>query len=63
MFGVCYLDIQNRLIDFEVLFAGTLTQTSVFPREVVKAVLARNAGAVLVVHNHPSGFAEPSQRR
>jgi DNA repair protein RadC len=49
------------LIDFEVLFTGTLTQTSVFPREVVKAVLQHNAGAVLVVHNHPSGFAEPSR--
>jgi DNA repair protein RadC len=60
MFGVIFLDIQNRLIDFEVLFAGTLTQTSVFPREVVKAVLARNAAAVLLVHNHPSGCAEPS---
>ena len=60
MFGVIFLDIQNRLIDFEVLFAGTLTQTSVFPREVVKAALARNAAAVLLVHNHPSGCAEPS---
>jgi DNA repair protein RadC len=61
MFGVLFLDPQNRLIDFEVLFTGTLTQTSVFPREVVKAVLQHNAGAVLVVHNHPSGFAEPSR--
>ena len=60
MFGVIFLDAQNRLIDFEVLFTGTLTQTSVFPREVVKAALARNAAAVMLVHNHPSGCAEPS---
>jgi DNA repair protein RadC len=50
MFGVLFLDAQNRLIDFEVLFTGTLTQTSVFPREVVKAALARNAAAVRSVH-------------
>ena len=61
MFGVLFLDTQNRLIDFEVLFTGTLTQTSVFPREVVKAVLMHNAGAVLLVHNHPSSLAEPSR--
>ena len=50
-----YLDAQNRLIEFEALFTGTLTQTSVYPREVVKAALARNAAAVMFVHNHPSG--------
>jgi len=61
VFGVIYLDAQNRLIDFEALFSGTLTQTSVYPREVVKAALARNAAAVMFVHNHPSGCAEPSQ--
>jgi DNA repair protein RadC len=61
VFGLIYLDAQNRLIDFEALFAGTLSQTSVYPREVVKAALARNAAAVLAVHNHPSGCAEPSQ--
>ncbi len=61
VFGVIYLDAQNRLIDFEALFTGTLTQTSVYPREVVKAALARNAAAVMLVHNHPSGCAEPSQ--
>ena len=62
MFGVIFLDIQNRLIDFEVLFAGTLTQTSVFPREVVKAVLSRNAAAVLLVHfvaRHKMNFMFP----
>ena len=60
MFGVVFLDAQNRLIDMEVLFPGTLTQTTVFPREVVKAALARNAAAIMLVHNHPSGCAEPS---
>jgi len=60
MFGVVFLDAQNRLIDMEVLFTGTLTQTTVFPREVVKAALARNAAAIMLVHNHPSGCAEPS---
>ena len=61
MFGVVFLDIQNRFLDFEVLFARTLTQTSVFPREVVKAALVRNAAAVMFVHNHPSGDPEPSE--
>lgn len=60
VFGVLFLDAQNRLIDFEALFTGTLTQTSVYPREVVKAALARNAAGVMFVHNHPSGCAEPS---
>ena len=60
MFGVVFLDAQNHLIDVEVLFTGTLTQTTVFPREVVKAALARNAAAIMLVHNHPSGCAEPS---
>ena len=61
VFGVIYLDAQNRLIEFELLFTGTLTQTSVYAREVVKAALARNAAAVMFVHNHPSGCAEPSR--
>ena len=61
VFGVIFLDAQNRFIDFDVLFTGTLTQASVFPREVVKAALARNAAAVMFVHNHPSGCAEPSR--
>jgi DNA repair protein RadC len=60
VFGVLWLDAQNRLIAFEELFRGTLTQTSVYPREVVKAALARNAAAVIMTHNHPSGVAEPS---
>ncbi len=61
VFAVAYLDAQNRLIDIEMLFEGTLTQTSVYPREVVRLALARNARSVILAHNHPSGVAEPSQ--
>ena len=60
-FGVLFLDSQNRLIAFESMFRGTLAQTSVYPREVVKRALAHNAGAVILTHNHPSGVAEPSR--
>jgi DNA repair protein RadC len=56
-----FLDSQNRLLAFEEMFRGTLAQTSVYPREVVKAALARNAAAVIFAHNHPSGVAEPSR--
>ena len=55
-----FLDSQNRLIAAEEMFRGTLTQTSVFPREVVKRSLYFNAAAVIFAHNHPSGLAEPS---
>ena len=61
IFVVVLLDSQHRVIATEELFAGTLTQTSVYPREVVKVALRWNAGAVLFAHNHPSGVAEPSQ--
>ena len=61
VFVALWLDAQNRLIASEELFRGTLTQTSVFPREVVKRALANNAGAVILAHNHPSGLAEPSR--
>lgn len=58
---VClFLDAQNRLIAAEELFRGTLTQTSVYPREVVKTALRYNAATIIVAHNHPSGIAEPS---
>lgn len=58
---VCrFLDAQNRLISADELFRGTLTQTSVYPREVVKAALRHNAAAIVLSHNHPSGVAEPS---
>lgn len=60
-FLALWLDAQNRLIAEEELFRGTLTQTSVWPREVVKQALAWNAAAVIFAHNHPSGVAEPSQ--
>ena len=56
-----FLDSQHRLIAAEELFRGTLAQTSVYPREIVKAALARNAAAVIFAHNHPSGVAEPSR--
>jgi DNA repair protein RadC len=61
IFVVLFLDAQNRLIGMEKLFAGTLTQTSVYPREVVKRALHHNAAAVIFAHNHPSGVTEPSR--
>jgi DNA repair protein RadC len=60
-FMALFLDSQNRLLAARELFRGTLAQTSVYPREVVKAALAHNAAAVLFAHNHPSGVAEPSR--
>jgi DNA repair protein RadC len=56
-----FLDAQHRVLAAEEMFHGTLTQTSVYPREVVKRALALNAAAVIFAHNHPSGVAEPSQ--
>jgi DNA repair protein RadC len=56
-----FLDSQNRVLAAEELFRGTLAQTSVYPREIVKAALARNAAAMIFAHNHPSGVAEPSR--
>lgn len=60
VFMVLLLDARNSLIAAVELFRGTLTQTSVYPREVVKLTLAHNAGAVIFAHNHPSGAREPS---
>ena len=60
IFAGLFLDSQNRLIAVEELFRGTLTQTSVYPREVVRRALELNCAAVIVAHNHPSGVAEPS---
>ena len=60
-FIALFLDSQHRLIAVDELFRGTLTQTSVYPREVVKASLRENAAAVIFAHNHPSGVAEPSK--
>jgi DNA repair protein RadC len=61
VFCCVYLDNRHRVIAFEELFRGTIDGASVHPREVVKQALARNAAAVILVHNHPSGLAEPSQ--
>ncbi|MEJ7670817.1 MAG: DNA repair protein RadC [Casimicrobiaceae bacterium] len=61
VFVALFLDSQNRLLAADELFRGTLAQTSVYPREVVKAALGRNAAAVIFAHNHPSGVAEPSR--
>ena len=60
VFGCLFLDTKHRPITFEELFRGTIDGASVYPREVVRTVLAKNAAAVIVVHNHPSGVAEPS---
>lgn len=60
-FSVLFLDVQNRFIAFEMMFIGTLTQTSVYPREVVCAALAHGAAAVVLAHNHPSGTVTPSR--
>ncbi|MBC7603924.1 MAG: DNA repair protein RadC [Ramlibacter sp.] len=60
IFAVMHLDAQNRLIDYERLFHGTLTRTNVYPREVVKRAIAMNAAAVILHHNHPSGACNPS---
>ena len=60
VFMVIFLDAQHRVIAAEEMFHGTLTQTSVYPREVVKRALHHNAAAVIFAHNHPSGVAEPS---
>jgi DNA repair protein RadC len=60
VFAVVFLDTRHRVLDAIEMFRGTLTQTSVYPREVVIEALARNAAAVILAHNHPSGSAEPS---
>jgi DNA repair protein RadC len=60
VFAVLFLDTRHRLIDCTDLFRGTVDGASVHPREVVKEALARNAATVILVHNHPSGVAEPS---
>ena len=61
VFMAIFLDAQHRVLASEEMFSGTLTQTSVYPREVVKRALHHNAAAVIFAHNHPSGVAEPSQ--
>ena len=61
VFAVLFLDAQNRLVAMEELFRGTLTQTSVYPREVVLRALQHSAAAVVLAHNHPSGTVQPSR--
>lgn len=61
VFMVLFLDVQNRLIETEEMFRGSLTQTSVYPREVVKRALHYNAASVMFAHNHPSGVAKQSR--
>jgi DNA repair protein RadC len=61
VFVAVFLTAQNRVIAVDELFRGTLTQTSVYPREIVKRALAHNAASLILAHNHPSGEATPSQ--
>lgn len=61
VFAVVFLDVQHRLIALEEMFRGTLTQTSVYPREVVTRAIHHQAAAVVLAHNHPSGSLEPSR--
>jgi DNA repair protein RadC len=61
VFAVLFLDAQHRLITFAEMFRGTLTQTSVYPREVVQQALQCGASAVVLAHNHPSGQVQPSR--
>lgn len=61
VFTVIFLDAQNRVIECREMFQGTLTQTSVYPREVVKLALSLNAASLILAHNHPSGVCEPSR--
>ena len=61
VFAVIHLDAQHRVIEYVEMLRGTVTQTSVYPREVVKEAMAHNTAAIVLVHNHPSGAAEPSR--
>lgn len=60
VFAVIFLDSQNRVLGYVEMFQGTLTQTSVYPREIAKAALVANAAGVILAHPHPSGVCEPS---
>lgn len=61
VFAVIHLDAQHRVIEYVEMFRGTVSQTSVYPREIVKEAILRNSAALILVHNHPSGSAEPSR--
>lgn len=60
VFAVVFLDAKHRVLQFEVLFHGSIDSASIYPRQVVKRALAHNAAAVILSHNHPSGCPEPS---
>ena len=60
VFAVMFLDTRHRVIDFVEMFRGTIDSATIHPREVAKEALTRNAAAVIIAHNHPSGIAEPS---
>lgn len=60
VFSVMFLDCRHRLLAHDDMFFGTLDSASVYPREIIRVALQRNAGAVILAHNHPSGTAEPS---
>lgn len=60
-FGILFLDSQHQLIRFKTLFTGTVNSAAVYPRELVREVIASNAAAIILVHNHPSGIPEPSE--
>jgi DNA repair protein RadC len=62
VFCCLFLDNRHRVLAFEELFYGTLNGTAVYPREIVRRVMVHNAAAVILVHNHPSGVAEPSRQ-
>lgn len=61
VFGVLLLDTRNRLLAHEQIFTGTLDSTAIYPREVIRCVMHHNAGAVIAVHNHPTGLNQPSR--
>ena len=61
VFGVLFLDSQNKVLQYREMFFGTLTQTSVYPREVARIALELGAASVILTHNHPSGSVEPSR--
>ncbi|QKZ07414.1 RadC family protein [Pseudomonas eucalypticola] len=61
VFGCLFLDTKHRPLGFEILFQGSIDSASVYPREVIKRALARNAAALILAHNHPSGNPQPSQ--
>ncbi|EAN0851868.1 DNA repair protein RadC [Salmonella enterica] len=61
IFMALYLDSQNRLLEHETLFLGTINNTEVHPREIVKSALRHNAAAVILAHNHPSGVTDASK--